>query len=439
MMRRCDYPEIGETVFRERLENGLMLCVVPKPEHAKSYAFFATRYGGMDIRFRRAGEWLDTPPNIAHYLEHKMFDTEEGNALQELAKNGAEPNAFTANHMTAYYFDSSEHFEENLRILLSFVSVPYFTEESVEKERGIIGQEIRMVEDSPDWRVYMELVQALYDHHPMRVPIAGTVESISRITAQTLYDCHRAFYTPSNMILTVVGNVEPERIAAIAREILPAAGGEEIPRDYGAEEPPAAARAETVCRMEVSMPGFLAGFKCRPPAAGEEELRNALIGETACDLLLGDSGALYDRLYNEGLINGSFGGGYDVTGGIAMLYAGGDSRDPAAVRRAILEEARRVAAEGVDSVRFREILRGNYGETLRGFNSFENIASSLTDGYFRGYDGWRFPEAYRSITEEDVRAFIRDNLTEERCALSVILPQGAERDDARAERPGAQN
>ena len=220
-MKQRFYERIGESVYRETLPNGLQVCVVPKPGYAKKYAFFATRYGGMDVRFQLDGRWLDTPAGIAHYLEHKMFDTKEGNALQELAKNGAEPNAFTANAMTGYYFDSTEHFEENLEILLSFVSVPYFTEESVAKEQGIIGQEIRMIEDNPDWQIYTRMMQALYHTSTARTSIAGTVESISHITAETLYDCHKAFYTPSNMILTVVGDVDPIQVADMARMILP--------------------------------------------------------------------------------------------------------------------------------------------------------------------------------------------------------------------------
>ena len=177
-MKETFYDRLGESVYREKLPNGLMICVVPKPGYAKSYAFFATRYGGMDVRFRLGDKWLDTPAGIAHYLEHKMFDTKEGNALQELAKNGAEPNAFTSNAMTAYYFDSTEHFEENLKILLSFVSVPYFTEESVAKEQGIIAQEIRMVEDNPDWQIYTRMMKALYQTSTGRISIAGTVDSI---------------------------------------------------------------------------------------------------------------------------------------------------------------------------------------------------------------------------------------------------------------------
>ena len=192
-MEKRTFEKLGETLYTEVLENGLTVQVVPKPEFGKSYAFFATRYGGMDTKFELDGKWYDTPAGIAHYLEHKMFDTEDGNALQDLAANGASPNAFTSNAITGYYFESTEKFEENLRILLSFVSIPYFTKESVEKEQGIIGQEIRMIEDEPEWRVYMALVESLFQHHPVHTSVAGTVESISHITHETLYACHKAF------------------------------------------------------------------------------------------------------------------------------------------------------------------------------------------------------------------------------------------------------
>ena len=335
-MRPTFYERIGESVHRETLPNGLQLCVVPKPGYAKQYAFFATRYGGMDTRFCLDGKWLDTPAGIAHYLEHKMFDTKEGNALQELAKNGAEPNAFTSNAMTGYYFDSTEHFEENLEILLSFVSIPYFTKESVEKEQGIIGQEIGMIEDNPDWQIYTRMMKALYSASTARTSIAGTVESISHITAETLYDCHKAFYTPSNMVLTVVGNVDPDCVAELARRVLPREGGPAIPRDYGTE-PEAVAEKETSLAMEVSSPQFLTGFKCCPVPDGEEYLRTAVIGDMACDLLLGDSSPLYLRLYDQGLINTSFGGAFEMMPGVAYLYAGGDCKDARRVTEEDLE------------------------------------------------------------------------------------------------------
>ena len=421
-MKETFYQRIGESVYREKLSNGLQLCVVPKPEHAESYAFFATRYGGMDTRFQLEGKWLDTPAGIAHYLEHKMFDTKEGNALQELAQNGAEPNAFTSNAMTGYYFSSTERFEENLRILLSFVSVPYFTDESVAKEQGIIGQEIRMIEDNPDWQLYTRMMQALYSRHAARTSIAGTVESISHITAQTLYDCHKAFYTPSNMILTVVGNVDPVRIREIAQAILPRERGAEIPRDYG-QEPMEVAQKETRLAMEVATPQFLTGYKCAPAAEGEDYLRANVIGDMACDILLGSSSPLYLRLYDQGLINTSFGGAFEMMPGVAYLYAGGDSKDARAVAAEIQKEAERLASEGVDEAFYQRVRRAAFGENLRGLNSFENIAVSLTEGYFHGYDPFRFPQAFDSITKEDITAFLRDNLTADRAVLSEIVPK----------------
>ena len=421
-MKQTFYERIGEAVCRETLPNGLRINIVPKRDYAKSYAFFATRYGGMDTRFCLNGKWLDTPAGIAHYLEHKMFDTKEGNALQELAKNGAEPNAFTSNAMTGYYFDSTDHFEENLEILLSFVSVPYFTEESVAKEQGIIGQEIRMIEDNPDWQIYTRMMKALYAASTARTSIAGTVESISHITAETLYDCHKAFYTPSNMVLTVVGNVDPVHVVDIARRILPREGGPAIPRDYGTE-PAQVAEKETKLAMEVSCPQFLTGFKCTPAEDGEGYMRQSLIGDMACDILLGDSSPLYLRLYDRGLINTSFGGAYEMMPGVAYLYAGGDSKDARAVTAEIQKEAKRLVEEGIDEDFYQRVRRASFGSNLRGLNSFENIAVSLSEGYFHGYDPFRFPQVFDTITKDDITAFLRENLTADRAVLSEIVPK----------------
>ena len=392
------YPRIGEEVIWVTLDNGLPVCIVPKKGFSRKYALFATRYGGMDMRFRLNGQWLDTPAGIAHYLEHKMFDTEDGNALQELAMNGAEPNAFTSNAITCYYFDSTEKFYENLEILLSFVSVPYFTDESVEKEQGIIAQEINMIEDNPEWQVYKRLMQ-------------------------TLYDCHRAFYTPANMCLVVVGDVDADKVLAAAERILPKTSGPDIPRDHGPAEDLTAAQPETACAMEVAMPTFLLGFKCAPQPEGPEQMRATAVGELACDLMMGESSPLYVRLYSQGLINGSFGASYDILPGAAYVYAGGDSKDPRAVARAILSEAKRLTEEGLDEAYYRRIVNANFGAALKALNSFESIAVSMAEGCFHHYDSYRFPEVYDSITQQDVLDFIRENFVESHMALSVIHPK----------------
>ena len=424
-MEKKLYERIGEEVFHTTLPNGLPVYIVPKKDFLRKYALFATRYGGMDMRFEKDGQWLDTPAGIAHYLEHKMFDTEDGNALQELAKNGAEPNAFTSNAITCYYFDATDKFYESLEILLSFVSIPYFTDESVQKEQGIIGQEIGMIEDNPEWQVYKQLMQALYHTSPARAPVAGSVESISHITAQTLYDCHKAFYTPANMCLVVVGDVKPERIIAAANQILPAKSGPLIRRDYGAEEELTAAEHFVTAAMEVSMPTFLVGFKCPPQHGGEEQHRFTAIGELACDVLMGESSPLYARLYAEGLINGSFGAAFDLLPGASYVYAGGDSKDPQAVAEAILAEARRLVSEGVDGDYYRRVVNANFGAALKALNSFESIAVSMAEGCFQGYDPYRFPEVYDSITVEDVLDFLRRNMTRDHMALSIITPKEA--------------
>lgn len=403
--------------------DGLPVCVVPKPGYARKFAFFTTRYGGMDMRFQLDGQWLYTPAGIAHYLEHKMFDTADGSAMQDLARGGAEPNAYTSNAVTAYYFDCTEHFYDNLRILLSFVSVPYFTDESVEKEQGIIAQEIGMIEDNPEWQVYRQMMQALYRHSPVRQSVAGSVESIRQITAQTLYDCHKAFYTPANMCLVVVGDVDPAEVVRAAREILPRESGPVIPRDYGREEDLTPHMTRIEDRMEVAMPTFLLGFKCPPVPEGPDRMRLDILGDLACDVLMGESSPLFTRLYSQGLINGTFDSAYDLLPGAAYVFCGGDSNDPEAVQQAVLDEARRVVREGVDPAYVQRLRRASFGASIKSLNSFEAIASTVSEGCFQGYDPFRFPEVYDSITQQDLLDFIRDNIRPERMALSVIYPK----------------
>ena len=423
-MEKLEFPRVGEQMYHQVLDNGLHIFVVPKPGFQKSYAFFATNYGGMDMKFKLDGQDMDTPAGVAHYLEHKMFDTKEGNALQELAANGASPNAFTSNAITGYYFESTEKFEENLRILLSFVSIPYFTKESVDKEQGIIGQEIGMIEDDPDWVVFMDLMQALYEKHPVRVSVAGSAESISHITAETLYACHKAFYDPSNMVLCVAGDVDPEKICQAAREILPERPGAPVARgDYGAQEPAEVCQPMIQREMEVSVPLFQLGFKGEAAPEGEGALRQQLLGELACEALLGNSGPLYARLYREGLVNRNFSYGYESYPCCALLCAGGESKDPEGVRAAVAAEAERIAREGIDPELWERLKKSSYGNRVRALNSFEHICISQAQSFFQGCDFLRFPEVYDSLTREDAQAMIARWVTPERTALSVVRPR----------------
>ncbi len=418
-----EYPRLGEKLYHAMLENGLHVYVDAKPGFQKSYAFFATNYGGMDMRFHLRDQWHDTPAGVAHFLEHKMFDTEDGNALQDLAANGASPNAFTSFALTGYYFESTQNFFDNLKILLSFVSIPYFTQESVDKEQGIIGQEIRMIEDDPENQVFYAMLEGLYDHHPLRTSIAGTIESISHITADTLYACHKAFYSPGNMVLCVAGDVDPEQVCALAREILPSKSGGEIQRDYGLPEPPVAAKSRQELKMEVSTPIFQMGWKGERAPGSEGRLKERLVGELACEALFGNSSPLYARLYAQGLLNASFAYGYESYPGCAFLAAGGESKDPDAVSAAIAAESLRIGQEGIDEALFRRLKKAAYGNWVRGLNSFDHICIETAQAHFAGVEFLRFPEIFDTIEKKDIEDCIRSYVTPERTALAVVSPK----------------
>lgn len=423
-MEKRNFDRVGEQMYHQVLENGLNVFVFPKPGFQKGYAFFATNYGGMDMRFCLDGQWHDTPAGVAHYLEHKMFDTEDGNALQNLAANGASPNAFTSSAITGYYFESTEKFEENLRILLSFVSIPWFTKESVDKEQGIIGQEIGMIEDNPDWKVFMNLMAALYKNHPIRVSVAGSVESISHITAETLYACHKAFYDPANMVLCVAGDVDPEHICDVAREILPKQAGPIAAKDYGEKEADRVAQSYIEVAMEVSTPIFQMGYKGDAPKRGEDGLRQQLVAELAVEALLGNSSPLYAKLYREGLINQNFAYGYESYPGCSFLVAGGESKDPDAVRMAVADEAARIGREGIDGKLWERLKKGVHGNRVRSLNSFENLCVNQAQSFFAGVDFLQFAELAGTITKKEAEDLIAGWVTEERTALSVVCPKG---------------
>lgn len=277
-----------------------------------------------------------------------------------------------------------------------------------------------MIEDDPDWKVFMNLMAALYKNHPVRVSVAGSVESISHITAETLYACHKAFYDPANMVLCVAGPVDPERICAIAREILPKEAGPIAVKSYGEKEPPHVAQPLIEERMEVSAPLFQLGYKGDAPVNGEERQRRQLVGELALEVLLGNSTPLYARLYREGLINQEFSYGYECYPGCAFLMAGGESKDPEAVRMAVAEEAARIGRDGVDPRLWERVKKGVYGNKVRGLNSFENLCVSQAQSFFAGSDFLRFAEVFETIAKQEAEELIEGWVTEERTALSVV-------------------
>jgi len=421
-MQKEYFKNIDETLISEVLPNGLKINIVPKPRFSKSFAMFATDYGGADRRFKLAGQWIDTPAGVAHFLEHKMFDMPDGNALNVLSSRGASPNAFTSSGITAYHFESTSRFDENLRTLLEFVSTPYFTPESVQKEQGIIGQEIRMVEDTPGYVMYYNLLKCLYASNPVRDSVAGTVGSIAEITSETLYRCHKVFYNPSNMTLAVVGNVDPEKVIEMARELLPSEPGEVPERDYGERETEAPRQKSIAIPMEVSAPQFLFGSKLAPEKKGAARLRQALIGEIALRLIFGASSPFYVRLYAEGLINNSFDYELDYTSGTAMILAGGESRNVDGVMNELSAEIGRIKADGPDKTLFENTRKSCFGSQLRILGSFSSLAQTLADGAFADYCPLDAFEEIKKIGLSDVRDFITVNLSPEKLALSVVSP-----------------
>ena len=421
-MKPFHYPQLAETIYRGILENGLQIVVIPRSGFTKKLAYFVTDYGSIHTDFSLNGQSHQAPAGVAHFLEHKLFDMPGRDITREFAALGATPNAFTSYDMTAYYFSCTEHFEENLKLLLEFVTTPYFTQETVDKEQGIIGQEIDMNLDAPDSRIFENLMTAMYRQHPIRVDVLGTLESIGRITPQDLYDCHRAFYHPGNMLLCAVGDVDPEEILQIAEEKL---GGIPAPAVEQSRQWPEEMTCEESYRMEkmeVAMPMFQIGFKCEPLDKGFEAICREITGDLAAEALFGEASELYLRLYEEGLIDSAFGGGFETVDGMAMLTISGDSDDPEAVRDAILAQARKIAGSGISDRDFQRMKRSAMGRRIRDLDSFSSTCFRMCAYYFSGFDYFEFPKVYETVTAEGVREFIDRVVTEERCALSVIEP-----------------
>ncbi len=421
-MEKLYYPQMNETLYRDVLPGGLTLYVVPRPGFSKKLAYFVTDFGAIHTGFTLDGKPYRAPDGVAHYLEHKLFDMPDGEVSAKFAALGASPNAFTGYDMTAYYFSCTENFAPALKLLLEFVSTPYFTEESVAKEQGIIGQEIGMHEDNPDARSFELLMEAMYATHPIRVPILGTRETIAEITPQVLLDCHRAFYRPDNMLLCVVGDVDPEQVRSIALESLPGADPTKTVRQDCWPEEMVPLQSFVSANMEVAMPMFQLGFKCEPLDKGDAAVRMEAIGDLAAEALFGESSPLYLRLYEEGLIDGSFGGGFETVDGMALLIASGDSDAPEKVRDAILAQAQALVRDGLDEKDFLRMKRSALGRRIRDLDSFDSTCFRICAYHFSGFDYFRFPDVYRSVETSDILAFIKRVVTPARAGLCVVYP-----------------
>ena len=425
-MQTTSYPRLGEQVIRETLPNGLPIAIIPRPGFTKKLCYFVTDFGAIHTQFTMAGQDWEVPAGIAHYLEHKLFDLPGRDVTAEFAALGAIPNAFTSYDMTAYYFSCTDNFGKCLDLLLEFVSTPYFTDETVRKEQGIIGQEIDMNRDNPDTQIFEMLMESMYENHPIRVPILGHRETIAKITPENLTACHRAFYRPDNMLLCVVGDVDPQEVRRIAENRL---GNPALPpvtrvRRWNEEMTCGSAYAEKT--MDVAMPMFHLGFKCESWEPGLEATRRELTAELAAEALFGESSSLYQSLYEQGLIDTSFGGGFETIDGMALFTASGDSNEPQAVVDAILERAAKIAEEGLAEADFLRMKRSALGRRIRSLDSFEATCFRLCAYHFSGFDYFHFPAIYQDISACDVQLFLKTAVVKDRMSLAVIFPNEQE-------------
>lgn len=414
---------LSESYFEIDHESGLKILVYPKENFKSTYAVFGTRYGSIDTDFRLEGEseYTSVPEGIAHYLEHKLFESEDLDAFERYAKTGANANAFTTFDKTCYLFSCSGNFKASLEILLDFVTHPYFTPETVQKEQGIIGQEIKMCQDDPDWEALFSLLRAMYQEHPVRVDIAGTVESISHITADLLYKCYNTFYNLSNMVLCIAGNVQTEEVLEVADKLLKKDAPLKIDRKFHKEQS-AVATPYVEETLSVAAPIFSLGFK-EAIETPERSLREIIISNILLDAIIGRTSDFYGELLKEGLLNTSFSTEYFFGYGYAAYIFSGETPDAKTVQARILERIRTLQKEGIAEKDFLRIRKKLYGRAVMQFNDIESLANGMVASYFCGEGPFDETEILESLTLEEVNERLRTSIDTENCALSVIKPE----------------
>ncbi|MDQ0188929.1 insulinase family protein [Alicyclobacillus cycloheptanicus] len=434
-MRELDYSRLRERLYTEQLDNGLTVFLAPKPGYQQVFATFTTHYGSIDSVFRVGDEApAAVPDGIAHFLEHKMFESPQGDVFNEFAKNGAAANAFTTFDQTTYLFSCTENAKENMQVLLDFVQEPYFTDENVEKEKGIIGQEIRMYDDNPEWRSFFGLLRGLYQQHPVRIDIAGTVESIAKIDKETLYRCYRTFYHPSNMMLFCAGGFDPKEMMDVIRsnQAKKSFGpAPDIERIYP-EEPSEAGERKSVAALSVSQPRCLIGWKdANTGLTGQDLLAQEMLTGVILDVLFGRSSPLYHRWIDEGLIDQQFTWEYELTPSYGYSLVGGNTADPDRLIAEVNDALARAAAEGLPEEAFHRGRKKAMGRFVGSLDSPNFIARSFSSYYFKGVDLFDTVEVLESLTLQQANERLRAHFIPRQQAVSIVLPKAV---DAPAEK-----
>ncbi|WP_338653039.1 pitrilysin family protein [Lysinibacillus sp. Y5S-8] len=433
-MKTIEFKQLDETLYYEKLDNGLDVYILPKKGFSKTFVTFTTKYGSVDRTFVPIGETesITVPDGIAHFLEHKMFEKEDGDVFQKFSEYGASANAFTSFTRTAYLFSSTDNIYKSTETLLNFVQEPYFTEATVNKEKGIIGQEITMYDDQPDWRLYFGTIENMYHQHPVKIDIAGTIESIDGITAEHLYTCYNTFYHPSNMLLFVIGAVEPEEMMTFIRDNQ---GKKEFPEPTPIQrffntEPTDVAIKERTLNMDVQKPKIYVGLKAKDTnLSGQDMLKHELSVQIALELIFGRTSNFYERVYEEGLIDETYAFDFTLENGFGFAMIGSDSAEPDKLAQAIKEELAKYEGNSqLDSAGLERIKRKKIGFFLRALNSIEFIANQFTRYSFNDMNLFDVVPVLETLTIEDLHKAFTSIQGESQQTVFKILPskQGAQ-------------
>lgn len=423
-----EFSQLKEKIYFEKLENGLHVYMIPKPGFNKTYATFTTKYGSIDNEFvpLNQTEMKHVPDGIAHFLEHKLFEKEDYDVFEKFSLHSASSNAFTSFTRTSYLFSCTSDLKENLTTLIDFVQSPYFTKETVEKEKGIIAQEIRMYDDNPDFKAYFGIINNLFKEHPVKIDIAGTVESIQDITAELLYECYHTFYHPSNMLLFVIGDFDVEEIIELVRQNQGAKSYQKakpIPREYPIESEEVVIKERSI-EMEVQTAKVFLGIK--DPVinrSGRELLKADLTTEIIFDLIFGGSSNYYETMLNEGLINDSF--SYETTfePSFGFSIVGGDTRYPDELATSLRKKLESIGEMSFDDNEFKRIKNKKMGRFLSALNSVEFIANQFTQYAFNDIDLFSILEILEEITIDDLHEMAKTYFIPERVSTFKLLPK----------------
>lgn len=421
-MKIIENSKVKEKVYIEKLENGLTVMIIPKKGIQKKYVIWGTNYGSNDSKFVVPGEEKETevPKGVAHFLEHKMFEQENGvNSLDALTALGVDANAYTTNDHTAYLFECTENFYPALDELMDYVQHPYFTDENVEKEKGIIGQEIMMYDDYPEWKVYLNAMEAMYHEHPVKLDITGTIETISHIDKSILYKCYNTFYNPSNMAMVVCGDFEPEELLEeIKKRLIYKKANGEIKRIYP-EEKEEIVKEKIEQNMDVSQPLFAIGIKDKLVDT-KERVRKHIAIEILLNMIIGKSSKLYKELYDEGILFATPGLDYEFARGYAHILITGQSPSPDEIFERFKNTVENIKKEGINSEEFCRIKKRIYGEYVKEYNDVADIARMFLADFFKEINSFDYLEEINTVDEQYAEQILKEIFDDKKMIISVI-------------------